>query len=102
MAIQPGQPGQPPSGNGQKHSELKLRMPESVSAGVYANSMVIQHSGQEFILDFVLMTAGNGQVVSRVITSPAHMKQIAKAIDENIQKYEQMFGPIATPPGHGG
>jgi hypothetical protein len=95
----PGQPGQPPSGNGQRHTEIKLRMSEAVSAGVYANSMVVQHSAQEFILDFALLSAGNGQVVARVITSPGHMKQIAKAIEENIQKYEQMHGPIPTPPG---
>jgi len=68
-----------------------------MSGGVYANSMVIQHSAQEFILDFALMTSGNGQVVSRVITSPGHMKQIAKAIEENLQKYEEMYGPISQP-----
>ena len=95
----PGQPGQPPSGNGQRHTEIKLRMSEAVSAGVYANSMVVQHSAQEFILDFALISAGTGQVVARVITSPGHMKQIAKAFDENIQKYEELYGPIATPPG---
>ena len=72
-------------------------MPESLSAGVYANSMVIQHSAQEFILDFALVMAGNGQIVSRVITSPGHMKLIAKAIEENIQKYEEMYGPIQPP-----
>ena len=98
MAI-PGQPGQPPSGNGHRHSEMKLRMPEAVSAGTYANSMVVQHSAQEFILDFALISAGTGQIVARVITSPGHMKQIAKAIEDNIQKYEEMYGPIPTPPG---
>jgi hypothetical protein len=98
----PGQQPQPPSGNGQRHQELKLRIPEAVSTGVYANSMVVQHTAQEFILDFALLSAGNGQVVARVITSPGHMKQIAKAIDENLQKFEEMYGPIPTPPGRMG
>jgi hypothetical protein len=102
MMATPAQPGQPPSGNGGKHPEFKLRMPEAVSGGVYANSMVVQHTAQEFVLDFALLTAGQGQVVSRVITSPGHMKQIARAIDENLQKYEQMFGPIPAPPGKSG
>ena len=93
-----GQSGQPEhGGNGHRVPEIKLRMPESMSGGVYANSMVIQHSAQEFILDFALMTSGNGQVVSRVITSPGHMKQIAKAIEENLQKYEETYGPIPQP-----
>ncbi len=77
-------------------------MPEAVGAGVYANSMVVQHTAQEFILDFALLSAGSGQVVARVITSPGHMKQIAKAIEENIHKYEEMHGPIPTPPGRVG
>ena len=92
-----GQPGQQSGGNGHKLPEIKLRMPEAVSAGVYANSMVVQHSLHEFILDFALVSAGNGQVVARVITSPGHMKQIVKAIEENIQKYEDTYGPIPSP-----
>jgi hypothetical protein len=98
----PGQPGQQPGGNGHRHPEIKLRMPESVSSGVYANSMLVQHTGQEFILDFALLTAGNGQVVARVVTSPGHMKQIAKAIEENLRKYETMYGSIASPSGTSG
>ena len=89
-----GTPGREQGGNGRQRPEIKLRIPEAVSAGVYANSMVIQHTAQEFVLDFALMTAGNGQVVARVITSPAHMRQIVKAIEENIAKYEQTHGPI--------
>lgn len=96
MAI-PERPGRQDSGNGRRAVEVKLRVPESVSAGVYANGMVVQHTAHEFILDFTLLTAGSGQVVARVITSPAHMKQIAKAVDENIRKYEEMHGPIGLP-----
>jgi Protein of unknown function (DUF3467) len=102
MMATPGEPGQAPGGNGHRHPDIKLRMPESVSSGVYANSMVVQHTAQEFVLDFALITAGSGQIVARVVTSPGHMKQIAKAIDENIKKYEQMHGPISAPPGKAG
>lgn len=97
----PEQPGRQVSGNGRRAVEVKLRVPESVSAGVYANSMLVQHTAHEFILDFALLTAGSGQVVARIITSPAHMKQIAKAVDENIRKYEEMHGPIGQPPKTG-
>ena len=100
MALQ-GQPGRQDSGNGRHAQEFKLRMPESVSAGVYANSMVVQHTAHEFVLDFALVTAGGGQVVARVVTSPGHMKLIAKAIEENIRKYEELHGPIAQPPKTG-
>ena len=94
-AGQSGAPGG--GGNGHKRPELKLRMPEQVAAGVYANSLVVQHTTQEFILDFAMITGGNGQIVARVITSPGHMKRIIKAVEENIQRYESNHGPIAPP-----
>jgi hypothetical protein len=88
---------QPSGGNGRKMPEIKLRMPDEVSRGVYANTMLIQHSAQEFILDFALVMAGNGQVVARVITSPTHMKHILKAMEENVHKYEASHGRILPP-----
>ena len=84
-------------GNGHKLPEIKLRMPEAVSAGVYANTMLIQHTAHEFLLDFALVTGGNGQVVARVITSPTHMKQMVKAMEENVHKYEAVHGTIVPP-----
>jgi hypothetical protein len=73
-------------------------MSEQVAAGVYANSLVVQHTGQEFIMDFAMVTGGNGQVVARVITSPGHMKRVVQAMEENIQRYETTHGPIVPPP----
>ncbi|OFW61054.1 MAG: hypothetical protein A2133_04405 [Actinobacteria bacterium RBG_16_64_13] len=73
-------------------------MSEQVAAGVYANSLMVQHTGQEFILDFAMMTGGTGQVVARVITSPGHMKRVVQAMEENIKRYEAAHGPIVPPP----
>ena len=98
MASSAGPGGEPQSGgNGHKKPELKLRMSEQVSMGVYANSMVVSHSPNEFILDFAMVTGGTGQVVARVITNPAHMKRVAAALEDNIRRYEVQFGVI-TPP----
>lgn len=92
------QSGGPQSGgNGHKKPELKLRMSEQVGAGVYANSMLVSHSPSEFILDFALVTGGSGQVVSRVITNPPHLKRVVAALEDNIRKYEAQFGPIQPP-----
>jgi len=84
-------------GNGHRIPEIKLRMPEAVSAGVYANTMLIQHTTHEFVLDFALVTGGNGQVVARVITSPAHMRQMVNAMEDNVHKYEAAQGRIVPP-----
>jgi hypothetical protein len=63
--------------------------------------MMITHRKEEFILDFLFVQpqrTPQGQAVAnlraRVITSPEHMKRILKAMEENISRYEQAFGPI--------
>lgn len=84
-------------GNGHKKPELKLRIPEQVSAGVYANSMMVSHTPHEFVLDFAMVTAGGGQVVARVITNPTHIKMVVAALEENVRRYEAQFGQIKPP-----
>jgi hypothetical protein len=81
-------------GNGHKRPELKLRVPESVAGGTYANSMMVHHTHNEFIMDYAMVMAGSGQVVARVVTSPAHMKHIVEALADNVRKYESAHGPI--------
>jgi hypothetical protein len=97
----PGAPqGNPQGGgNGHKKPELKLRMSEQVSVGVYANSMVVSHTPHEFVLDFALVTGGSGQVVARVITNPTHLKMVLTALEDNVRRYEAQFGPIKPATG---
>lgn len=87
-----------PGGNGHKRADLKLRVPEQLAGGVYANSMMVQHSHSEFIMDFAMVIGANGQVVARVVTSPAHMKRIVEALADNVRKYEAAHGPIQPRP----
>jgi hypothetical protein len=92
-----GPPGAQGGGNGHKGSELKLRMPEQLEAGVYANSMVVQHTIDEFILDFAMIAGPRGTIVARVITSPGHMKKVIAALEENMRKYEAFRGKAEAP-----
>jgi hypothetical protein len=85
-------------GNGHKRPGLKLRMPERLTAGVYANSLVVHHGPGEFVMDWALIAGGAGEIVSRVITSPGHMKRVIAALEENVSKYEAQFGSIKLPP----
>lgn len=94
MAQREGVPAAPGGGNGHKRAELKLRVPEQLAGGVYANSMMVQHSHSEFIMDFAMVIGGNGQVVARVVTSPTHMRRIVEALADNVRKYEATHGPI--------
>ncbi|MEA1913667.1 MAG: DUF3467 domain-containing protein [candidate division WOR-3 bacterium] len=77
-----------------KAQEIKVRFPEELQGGVYANHMVVAHSKEEFIMDFLMVAPPVGAVTSRVIISPGHMKRIIKALQKNVEIYEKEFGMI--------
>jgi hypothetical protein len=56
--------------------------------------MVVTHTKEEFVMDFLMIMPPSGAVTSRVIVSPSHMKRIVQALQENIQRYEDEFGII--------
>jgi hypothetical protein len=91
----PGQQHEPKQGGNGKHTkEIKVRLTEQNASGVYANAMLVHHSGEEFVMDFSMVVGAQGQVVSRIVTSPAHMKRIVVALEENLRRYEAVHGPI--------
>jgi len=81
--------------------QISIQIDPQQASGVYSNLLLISHRKEEFILDFLFVQpqrTAQGQTVanlrSRVITTPEHMKRILKALEENISRYEQSFGPI--------
>jgi hypothetical protein len=56
--------------------------------------MVVIHTKEEFILDFIMAGPPGGTVTARVIVSPGHMKRILEALRDNVSKYEKTFGTI--------
>ncbi len=77
-----------------KPKQVKINIPPHIQAGVYANSMAVAHTREEFIMDFTLITPPAGTVNARVITSPGHIKRIISALQDNVKKYEAQFGFI--------
>jgi hypothetical protein len=81
--------------------EVKVSFPENLRGGVYSNNMVITHTREEFILDFMMITPPIGSVTARVIISPGHTKRMLSALKTNLEKYESKFGKVteaAEPP----
>jgi hypothetical protein len=78
-----------------KQQELQIAMPQEIQRGAYANQMVVAHTQEEFVLDFILATPPAGVVNARVLVSPGHAKRIAKALLENVEKYEAQFGELS-------
>ncbi len=74
--------------------EIKISFPQEIQGGVYANNMIVSHTKEEFILDFIMVAPPAGTVTARVIVSPGHMKRVLEALRDNISKYEKSFGTI--------
>jgi len=91
----PKQPQQPPvPGPGQQ--QLNISIDENIGEGTYANLVLIAHTAAEFVLDFARVTPGvpKTKVQSRIIMTPQHLKGFAKALQENVDRYEDRFGEI--------
>lgn len=64
--------------------------------GAYCNIATIKHTPREFLMDFVWGVENQHSLVARVITSPAHAKEISEALAKNIAQYEKKYGEIET------
>ena len=90
--------------NQNPNNQLQIELKEEVAQGTYANLAIITHSSSEFILDFVRVMPGipKAGVQSRVVLAPEHAKRLLRALEENICKYERVFGEIRMPGEHQG
>lgn len=80
----------------EEKNSMNIQLDPEVAEGTYSNLALIAHTDSEFILDFINMMAGTnqGKVKSRIIVTPQHAKRLAKALLENIQKFERQYGEI--------
>jgi hypothetical protein len=76
--------------------EIQIKIPDEVLRGAYANQMVVRHSREEFVLDFINVCPPEGVVNARVVVSPGHLKRMIAALSENLSRYEQRFGVVAA------
>ncbi|WP_291584992.1 DUF3467 domain-containing protein [Bacteroides sp.] len=78
------------------NNQLQIELKEDIAQGTYANLAIITHSSSEFILDFIRVMPGvpKAGVQSRIILAPEHAKRLLRALEENIAKYERVFGPV--------
>lgn len=83
--------------NPQNPNQLQIQLRPEVADGKYSNLAMIGHGPNEFLIDFIFAAPGMPQapVVSRVIMSPENAKQLLRALNENVQKYEANFGIIS-------
>ncbi len=79
-----------------KAPKIQLQLDEETAQGTYSNLVLINHTENEFLLDFAFLQPANARakVRSRIISSPKHTKRLLRALLKNIERYEQRFGEI--------
>lgn len=89
----------PPPPGSDATATFSVRLDEEMAEGLYANLVMVAHSPEEFVLDFIRMLPGmpQGRVVSRLVVTPAHAKRLLGTLAENVGRYEQVFGEIRDP-----
>ena len=85
--------------NEKKQQGLQIELPQEVAQGEYANFAIITHGSSDFVVDFARVLPGvpQARVCSRVVLAPEHAKRLLGALQENIMRYENEFGPIRIP-----
>jgi hypothetical protein len=80
---------------------INIQVDEETAEGTYSNLVMIAHSPEEFILDFIRVVPGvqQAKVKSRIIISPQHARRLLNALEENIERYEDAHGQIGQQGG---
>ncbi len=84
-----------------EEKKIDIKVDEQVALGHYTNVAAIRHTKEEFVFDFAFVFPDGpmGRLLSRLILSPAHAKRFREALDSNLSRYEENFGPIAPSEG---
>jgi hypothetical protein len=76
--------------------KLQVQIDDDIAQGIYSNLVLLNHTENEFVLDFAFIqpSSGRAKVRARVISSPRHTKRLLVALQKNIERYEERYGTI--------
>jgi hypothetical protein len=78
-----------------KNPETVIHIDPALEVGTYANAANFIHNAHEFVFDFIFVLPGDKRkVVARVVTAPAHAKQMAEALRGNVARFEATYGEV--------
>jgi hypothetical protein len=77
---------------------VKVTIDEATAEGRYVNFANILHNPTEFVLDFGRSVPGRPdvKVLSRLLMTPYHAKQLLRALQQNVEIYERSYGEIRS------
>lgn len=81
-----------------KGNQINIELSEETAEGVYSNLAMIAHSSSEFVIDFIRLMPGvpKAKVKSRIVITPEHAKRLLKALEDNVNKFENTHGEIKS------
>ncbi len=99
------------SDEGERPTEFQIQVPPELEAGVYGNFLSVWHTAYEFTLDFGVTQPPQMEnpddpdepvrvacrVVSRVKIPVTVLFDVLRALNENMTRYEAVFGEIKRP-----
>lgn len=81
-----------------KPIRLNIQVPQDLEA-YYANLAVIRHSPSEIVIDFIRQMPEQPQakVEARIVMTPMNAKLLLRALEQNLENFEEKYGEIRTP-----
>lgn len=85
--------------NNSNNNQIQIDLPEDVAYGEYTNLVLVAHSPNEFVLDFICLLPGNpkAKVKSRIVLTPENAKRLLLTLNDNISNFEKQNGKIVLP-----
>lgn len=90
-------PSDPNENEEQASPQIRARVPDHVSEGVFSTGAIVMTGPSEFVLDFVQTLGKPQRVASRVVLPHPVMPQFIDALKKNIEIYTNRFGAPTTP-----
>ena len=71
--------------------QIPIQCPKDISNGVFANLCITNFNQEEFVLDFIFLhpNTKTGDVRSRVVLHPDHVRRLVGTLQKNLKKYDQ-------------
>lgn len=87
------------TGTPQDPQEMNIEIDEETAEGTYSNLVMVSHTPEEFVIDFIRMVPGvaKAKVKHRILVTPSHAKRILGALQENVDRFEAAHGEIDPP-----
>lgn len=74
-----------------KNTDLDVTAEHEDLKGVYSNLARVTFTKNEFVLGFVFNVGEEAHLVSRVVVSPEHMKQLSTVINNSLEDYNEEY-----------